>query len=57
MTEPEPEYPTTSATWPDAKLVPQNGMMPEYFKRYLMQRRRALITEKKAIEKMLGLKS
>jgi hypothetical protein len=53
MSEPDPTY---TATYPDAQLITENGTMPEWFKLYLLQRRRALITELKAIEKALGIK-
>ena len=55
MTESNPGY--TTGTYPDANLMPENGTMPEYLKRYFIQRRRALKTELKAIEKLLGIKS
>ncbi len=52
MTEPEPAY---HATIPGAVVKPAPPWMPEWMRTYLMERRRALLTELRWIEAELGI--
>ena len=53
MSEPDPTY---TATMPGTKVMPPRPKVPEWMRLYLIQRLRALQTEKVAIEKMLGIR-
>jgi hypothetical protein len=54
MTEPDPAY---TATLPGAVVKPEPPRLPAWARAYLMERRRALLTELRAIEAELGIKS
>ncbi len=54
MTEPDPTY---TATIPaDFSVKPVRPKLPEWFRLYLIQRRRALKTEMVSIEELLGIR-
>jgi hypothetical protein len=53
MTEPDPTY---TATLSGAVVKPEPPRLPAWARAYLMERRRALLTELRAIEAELGIK-
>ncbi len=52
MTEPDPAY---HATIPGAVVKPEPARIPAWARTYLMERRRALLTEIRWIEAELGI--
>ena len=53
MTEPDPHY--TNATYPDVEMKLERARLPAHVEQYYQIKRRALIMEVKAIERLLGI--
>ena len=53
MTEPELHY--TTATYPDVEMKPAPPKLPEHIEAYYRIKRRALIMQIRAVNKLLGI--